>query len=312
MRMTVSGLPGRMACTGLAALFLLGDATASRGAAEPLRAAPARDDSAVVAAPDSSRTVHAMDQARLPKTKAAGGRRIGAIIGGASGLAFGVLFGLLIDALSEGEGGGGLDGAGQWVAWVGGTTVAGMLGGGLVGTIIGSAIPAEHPETPAELRREDETPLGQTPAQLVRPARKTGPVGSITLEGLYGGFPTRDGSRAGAGGRITLQAHRGPRFRIGLEHARLYSEPRLTFTGLVARAAPFPGLFVVLAVGNDYWTNDLSLTGGSVGLAWETPRPEARSSWVVGARYHFTLQRYNEADTDLNLVTLAAGRRFGW
>lgn len=80
----------------------------------------------------------------------------------------------------------------------------------------------------------------------------------------------------------------------------------------MARAAPFPGLFVAPAVGRDYWTNDLSLTGGSVGLAWETPRPEARSSWVVEARYHFTLQRFNEADTDLNLVTLAVGRRFGW
>lgn len=306
MRMRVSRLPRRMACAGVAALVLLGVGAAPGGAVEPLRPAPARDDSAAVAPADSSRVVYAMDEARLPKTKAASGRRIGAIIGGASGLGFGILLGLLIDALSEGEGGDGLDGAGEWAAWLGVTTASGAIGGGLIGTIIGSAIPARHPETPAELRREDETPRGQTPA------RQTGPVGSVTVEGLYGDFPSRDASQRGAGGRLTLQAHRGPRFRIGLEHAQLYTGPRLYFTGLVARAAPFPGLFVVLAVGNDYWTNDLSLTGGSIGLAWETPRPEARSSWVVEARYHFTLQRYNEADPDLNLVTLAAGRRFGW
>lgn len=311
--MKVSRLPRRIACAGVAALLLLGVGAAPGGAVEPLRPAPAQGDSAVTtAAPDSSRTVHAMDEARLPKTKAASGRRIGAIIGGASGLGFGILLGLLIDALSEGEGGDGLDGAGEWAAWLGVTTASGAVGGGLIGTIIGSAIPARQAETPAELRREDETPRGQTPARLVRPARRTGPVGSITLEGLYGDFPTRDAGQRGAGGRLTLQAHRGPRFRIGLEHARLYTGPRLTFTGFVARAAPFPGLFVVLAVGNDRWSSDLSLTGGSLGLALETSRPEARSSWVVEARYHFTLQRFNEANRDFKLVTLAAGRRFGW
>jgi hypothetical protein len=252
----------------------------------------------VVAAPDSSRTVHAMDQARLPKTKAAGGRRIGAIIGGASGLAFGVLFGLLIDALSEGEGGGGLDGAGQWVAWVGGTTVAGMLGGGLVGTIIGSAIPAEHPETPAELRREEKRRWDRR-RPISSAARKTGPVVSITLEGS-GGFPTRDGSRAGAGAVTPRRI--GPAFRSGWSMRVLYSEPRLS-TGLVARGAvsrPVRGL----AVGNDYWTNDLSLTGGSVGLVGDAP-PRGAFQRVVG-RYHFTLQR-STSRPDLNLVTLAAG-----
>lgn len=308
--MKVSRLLRRMACAALAALLLFGGAIPG-AAAEPLRPAPARNDSAAVAPTDSSRVVYAMDEARLPRTKAASGRRIGAIIGGSSGLTFGVLFGLLIDALAESEGDG-LDGAGEWITWLSVTTGAGLLGGGLVGTIIGSTIPARYPESPAELKREDETPRGQTPARLIRPSRRSGPIGSVTLEGLYGEFPTRALSRRGGGGRISLQAHRGPRFRIGLEHARLYGEPRFNFTGLVARVAPVPGLYVVMAVGNDRWTSDLSLTGGSVGLALETARTAARSSWVVEARYHYTLQHFNEPDTDLNLVTLGVGGRFGW
>lgn len=45
-------------------------------------------------------------------------------------------------AESEGDG---LDGAGEWAAWLGVTTASGAIGGGLIGTIIGLVIPARHP-----------------------------------------------------------------------------------------------------------------------------------------------------------------------
>lgn len=320
--MQVSRLLRRLVCAGLVVLLWPGGGGAG---AAPLRTAVV--DSTRQAAPDTSRTVHAMDTVRLPRTKAGSGRRVGIIAGGIAGAVTGTLLGLLIVAISESEGDTEFGSPVEWIVWDSAWTLAGAGSGALLGTIIGSTIPAEsrRGERGEAAEAADSVALGPgappaegggpgagAPADAARPGRRYGPVGSLTPLVMGGTMPNPSSGRGGFGGRLELQAHRGPGYRLGLQVTRLQTWPRVTSVGLCAAARLAPHWLVRLGLSDDRWSNGLNLLGGDLGLEWSSGDYRAMNSWVVIAGAHGTLQNFDEYGGGETYLSLGAGRRFGW
>lgn len=302
-----------MGAVVLAALLL---GSVRPGAADPLRDAPP-DSLRTAPAMDSSRVVRAMDTVRLPRTKAASGRRVGMIVGGIAGITGGALLGILIQALSESEGDTDFGSASDWIGWMSAWTLTGLGSGALVGTIIGSTIPAGERAVPAAAPPAADS-TGGVPAVAPVPTgsagrRPHGPVGSLTPLLVGGALPGDPwGDRHGLGGRLELQAHRGAGYRVGLEYTRLEMRPRVTSVGFSAAVRLAPHWHVLVGLGNDHWGNGLNLLGGDLGVEWSASDYRAMGAWVVEARVHGTLQRFDEYYGGEKFVSLGVGRRFGW
>lgn len=178
------------------------------------------------------------------------------------------------------------------------------LGGAKLGMIIGGAVGAGSGVVLGLVANtlDDDKLLNDTGDWAVW-------VGSFTLAGAVTGALL--GALVGSTQANDAGFDQQPRFRIGLEHDRLITQPHVYSTALTARVAPTPGLHLLGALGDNHWSHGQNLPAASLGVSLETTRPHTHSSWLVEGRYHFTLQRDSDEAGSLRLATLAVVRRFG-
>ncbi len=285
------------------ACFMVALVPGVRAQHAPQQFAPLRSSTALplVAPVDSVAAVFPPDmQDRYTKR----GAIIGAALGAAGGLGFGVLLALFCEA--EGDGCWGIPPL---------LGLAGALGGGLVGGILGAAVPRDDGAVPERREPRDEpadTLRERTPyEEVVAPPP---PTGSLALAAGYADADiaeTREG--AGPAARLHVAAEIGSWFSIGLEAGQSFlGDAGDVRHGAVTLRATLPRRRVSPYVNGNlgyYQMTEPSLEffGGSLG-AGARILPGDYSSWFIDveARHSRNLQNIEP----LRMNALLAG--IGW